>query len=68
MAPCTASSDHGRSLYIADSTAYQEYLFQMGAGIAGESRTLDDAAAREGRGIIRRWISEMDRFYGFQPD
>ncbi|MBI5883138.1 MAG: sulfatase-like hydrolase/transferase [Elusimicrobia bacterium] len=55
--------DDGRSLYIADSTAYQECLFLLGRGIAGESMTLDDKAGREGRASIRRWIGDMERFF-----
>ncbi|MFA6318360.1 MAG: sulfatase-like hydrolase/transferase [Elusimicrobiota bacterium] len=58
----------GRSLYIADGTAYREYLYRLGEGAAGAPATLDEAAARENRDIVRRWVGDMDRFYGFHPD
>jgi len=54
-----AISGDGRSLYIADATAYQEYAFDLDGNAGGTRRPVTEAMRTAGMKAIRSMIQEV---------
>jgi arylsulfatase A-like enzyme len=60
-------SNNGRSLFMAESIAGKDSFFDLANDPAGVRNLLTPAIQAEQRKLVREHISEINRFYKFQP-
>ncbi|HEU4413299.1 MAG TPA: sulfatase-like hydrolase/transferase [Candidatus Angelobacter sp.] len=58
-------SDKGSRLYIADGVNYTDYLYDLSASALGVRSQVPGSVKRESETLIRRYVQDVDAFYGF---